>query len=85
MAEANNLNIYKYLKFLLEQRPNSKMSDEQHSVILQWNQEVIDNDSDCMCYVTGKITKELYKNQQELGDEEFCKYIRTCLMKKKTN
>ncbi len=30
----------------------------------------------------GKITKELYQKRQELGDEEFRKYIRTCLMKK---
>ena len=28
MAKAHNLNIYKYLKFLLEQRPNNKMNNE---------------------------------------------------------
>ena len=44
---------------------------------------VTDNDSDRMCYVTGKITKELYQKRQELGDEEFRKYIRSCLMKNK--
>ena len=42
MAKAHNLNIYKYLKFLLEQRPNSKMTDEQLSAVLPWNQEVIE-------------------------------------------
>ena len=29
MAKAHDLNIYKYLKYLLDQRPNSKWSDEQ--------------------------------------------------------
>ena len=42
MAKAHDLNIYKYLKFLLEQRPNSKMTDEQLSAVLPWNQEVIE-------------------------------------------
>ncbi len=42
---------------------------------------VTDNDKDRMCYVTGKITNELYQKRQELGDEAFRKYIRTRLMK----
>lgn len=42
MAKAHDLNIYKYLKFLLEQRPNSKMTDEQLSAVLPWNKEVIE-------------------------------------------
>ena len=29
MEKANDLNIYKYLTYLLSQRPNDKMSDEQ--------------------------------------------------------
>ena len=37
------LNIYKCLKFLLEQRHNSKMTDEQLSAVLPWNQEVIES------------------------------------------
>ena len=44
---------------------------------------VTDNDSDRMCYVTGKITKELYQKRQELGDEEFRKYIRKKLSDEK--
>lgn len=43
MAKAHDLNIYKYLKFLLEQRPSSKMTDEQLSAVLPWNQEVIES------------------------------------------
>jgi len=42
MAKAHDLNIYKYLKFLLEQRPNSKMTDDQLSAVLPWNKEVIE-------------------------------------------
>lgn len=41
MAKAHNLNIYKYLKYLLEHRPNYKMTDEQLSAVLPWKQEVI--------------------------------------------
>ena len=29
MAKANDLNTYKYLTYLLSQRPDAKMSDEQ--------------------------------------------------------
>lgn len=29
MAKVHNLNIYGYLKFLLEHRPNQNMTDEQ--------------------------------------------------------
>jgi len=29
MAKENNLNTYKYLLYILSQRPNDKMSDEQ--------------------------------------------------------
>ncbi len=42
---------------------------------------VTDNDRDRMCYVTGKITKELYEKRQQLGDEAFRQYIRARLLK----
>lgn len=38
---------------------------------------VTEKDSNSMCYVTGKITKKLYQKRQELGNEEFRKYIRS--------
>ena len=41
---------------------------------------VTDNDPDRMCYITGKIAKELYQKRQELGDEGFRKYFRAQLM-----
>ena len=41
---------------------------------------VTDNDPDRMCYVTGKIAKELYQKRQELGAEGFRKYFRAQLM-----
>ena len=34
MAKANELNIYKYLTYLLEQRPSEDMSDEQLEALL---------------------------------------------------
>ncbi len=43
---------------------------------------VTDGDTNRMCYVTGKITKELYQKRQELGDEAFRNDIRARLMKK---
>lgn len=42
MAKANNLNIYKYLSYLLEQRPDKKMSDAQFESLAPWNTEVIE-------------------------------------------
>ena len=44
---------------------------------------VTDKDRDRMCYVTGKITKELYEKRQKLGDEAFRRYIRNQLMSKR--
>jgi transposase len=43
MAKAHDLNIYKYLNFLLEQRPSKDMTDEQLELLAPWNQNVIDS------------------------------------------
>ena len=39
MAKANDLNIYKYLTYLLEQRPNKRMSKEQFEQLAPWSEE----------------------------------------------
>ena len=38
MAKANDLNTYKYLTYLLSQRPNDKMSDEQLEQLAPWSE-----------------------------------------------
>ena len=38
MAKAHDLNIYKYLEYLLENRPTSTMSDEQLEQFAPWNE-----------------------------------------------
>ncbi len=38
MAKAHHLNIYEYLKFLLEHRPNSDMTDEELSQLAPWSE-----------------------------------------------
>ena len=38
MAKANDLNIYKYLTYLLSQRPDDKMSDEQLEQLAPWSE-----------------------------------------------
>ena len=38
MAKANDLNIYKYLTYLLSQRPNDKTSDEQLEQLAPWSE-----------------------------------------------
>lgn len=43
MAKAHNLNIYQYLNYLLEHRPNINMTDEQLEAFAPWNQVVIDS------------------------------------------
>lgn len=40
MAKANDLNTYKYLTYILSQRPNDKMSDEQLEQLAPWSEAV---------------------------------------------
>ena len=39
-AKANGLNIYGYLKFLLDHRPSEKMTDEELEALAPWNPKV---------------------------------------------
>ena len=41
MAKTHDLNIFKYLKYLLERLPGTKMSDNALSKLAPWNQDVI--------------------------------------------
>jgi hypothetical protein len=43
MAKANNLNQYKYLLYLLQHRPNAKMTDAELDQFAPWNEDVIMN------------------------------------------
>lgn len=49
MAKAYNLNLYEYLKFLLENRPSKEMTDDQLANLAPWSETV----------------QELYKNKTE--------------------
>ena len=40
MAKAHNLNIYKYLNYLLEQLPRTAMADEELAKLVPWNDTV---------------------------------------------
>ena len=40
MAKAYDLNIYGYLKFLLEQRPSKDMTDEQLAELAPWSKKL---------------------------------------------
>ena len=40
MAKTYNLNLYEYLKFLFEHRPNKDMSDEEFENLAPWNKRV---------------------------------------------
>ena len=40
MAKAYDLNIYKYLNFLLEQRPSKEWTDDQLEKLAPWSSEV---------------------------------------------
>ncbi|MGN6713917.1 IS66 family transposase [Anaerocolumna jejuensis] len=40
MAKAYGLNLYEYLKFLLEHRPSNKMSDSELAPLTPWNETV---------------------------------------------
>lgn len=40
MAKAHNLNIYGYLKFLLDHRPTKEMTDEQLAELAPWSEKL---------------------------------------------
>ena len=40
MAKAHDLNIFRYLEFLLEQRPNDRWSDEQLAGLVPWSEKL---------------------------------------------
>ena len=40
MAKANGVNVYHYLRFLLESQPNSRMTDEELELLAPWNETV---------------------------------------------
>lgn len=40
MAKAYNLNLYEYLKYLLEHRPNRDMTDDELTKLAPWNEDV---------------------------------------------
>ena len=40
MAKVYNLNLYEYLKYLLEHRPNKDMSDDELAKLAPWSEEV---------------------------------------------
>ena len=42
MAKAHDLNVYKYLNYLLKHRPTKDWTDDQLSDLAPWNQSVID-------------------------------------------
>lgn len=41
MAKAHNLNIYKYLNYLLEHLPSTKMTDTALAGLAPWNENII--------------------------------------------
>lgn len=43
MAKAHDLNIYKYIVYLLEKRPNIKMDDDTLESMAPWNEKVKDH------------------------------------------
>ena len=40
MAKAYDLNVYKYLNFLLEKRPNARIAQKELEKLAPWNEEV---------------------------------------------
>jgi transposase len=40
MAKVYDLNLYEYIKFLLENRPSQEMSDDELAKLAPWNETV---------------------------------------------
>ena len=64
--------------------PDMNALEEVDEVVGDIYAAVTDGDKDRMCYVTGSITKELYKKRQKMGDEKFRQYIRSILIDRKS-
>ena len=60
MAKAHGLNIYGYLKFLLENRPSKNMTDEQLAELAPWS-EKLQSSKNRMCIIVN------YSNSQRAG------------------
>ncbi len=41
MAKDNKINVFQYLKYLLEQRPSASMTEDQLAKLLPWNEDVL--------------------------------------------
>lgn len=41
MAKAHDLNVYGYLRFLLEHWPSKEMSDEQFAELAPWSEKLL--------------------------------------------
>ncbi|MBS5364477.1 MAG: transposase domain-containing protein [Clostridium sp.] len=41
-ALSNGLNVFKYIRYILEKRPNEEMSDNNLEKLLPWNEEVFE-------------------------------------------
>ena len=39
--DSHHLNVYKYIRYLLDQRPNDQMEDAQLEAMMPWNENVI--------------------------------------------
>lgn len=75
--EFKNL-IDRQIQFLMPDMDALETADEVAADV--WD-AVNDEDKDRMCYVTGKLTKEIYRKRQELGDEAFRKYYKDFLLR----
>ena len=58
-AKANGVNIYYYLKFLLEKTPSEKMTDEELDALSPWNLDV-----------KKEIERRASENNEEIPDAE---------------
>lgn len=41
-AKAHNLNVFQYIKYVLEMRPRDGMSEEKLRLLLPWNKAVLE-------------------------------------------
>lgn len=70
--------IDRQIQFLMPDMDSLETADEVAADV--WN-AVNDDDKDRMCYVTGELTKEIYRKRQEMGDEAFRKYYKDFLLR----
>ena len=59
-ALSNGLNVFKYIRYILEKRPNEEMSDNNLEKLLPWNEEVFE-----LCKIEKQMKEKITQHNKK--------------------